>query len=142
LLVVGRVVVPVDTVVQRASRGRVAVIGPAGLPHLLLTVTGARTGRARQVPLLYAPDGERFVVAASNWGKPRHPAWSVNLLAHPEATVNLRGTEIQVRGRLAEGDERARLWSLLTAVWPGFDGYASHTDREIRVFVLEPGQSR
>jgi hypothetical protein len=90
LLVVGRVVVPVDTVVQRASRGRVAVI----------------------------------------------------LLAHPEATVNLRGTEIPVRGRLAHGDERARLWSLLTAVWPGYDGYASHTNREIRVYVLEPGQLR
>jgi len=137
----GRLVVPLDTAVQRATNGRVAIIAPSGLPHLLLTVTGAKTGQLRRIPLIYVPDGDRYVVVGSNWGKPTHPAWSANLLANPDAIANLRGREIPVRGRLVEGAERDRLWALATAMWPGYDGYAGRTHREIRLFVLERRRS-
>jgi deazaflavin-dependent oxidoreductase (nitroreductase family) len=133
-------IVPADRALQRATRGRLSLTGASGLPHLLLTVTGARTGLPRQVPLIHAPDGDRYVVAGSNWGGPTHPAWTANLLAHPDATVNLRGREIPVRGRLVEGAERDRLWAVLTAVWPAYDGYAARAGRQIRVFALEPAQ--
>lgn len=137
-LALARLMVPVDTAVQRGTRGRIAVTGMSGLPHLLLTVTGAKTGQPRHVPLIYLPDGDRYVVIGSNWGGPAHPAWSANLLANPDAVVNLRGRGTPVRGRLVEGAERDRLWALATAMWPAYNSYAAHTDRELRLFVLEP----
>jgi deazaflavin-dependent oxidoreductase (nitroreductase family) len=137
-LAFGKLMVPLDTAMQRASGGRLSVMAGSGMPHLLLTVTGARSGLPRRVPLLYVPDGERYLVIGSNWGKPAHPAWSANLLANPEAVVNLSGREVAVRARLADGAERERLWAASTALWPAYDGYAARAGRPLRLFVLEP----
>jgi deazaflavin-dependent oxidoreductase (nitroreductase family) len=130
--------VPVDTWIQRRTGGRLTVIGRHGLPSLLLTTTGRRTGQPRTVPLLYLPDGDRYVVIASNWGQQHHPAWSGNLLANPEATVSVDGRETAVRARLADPAERERLWPAITRVWPAYDTYVERSGRDIRVFVLEP----
>jgi deazaflavin-dependent oxidoreductase (nitroreductase family) len=134
----GRALVPLDRAVQRASRGRWSVVGRSVLPELLLTTTGRRSGVPRTVPLLYARDGDSWVVTASNWGQATHPAWSANLLAQPLASISIDGRSTEVRAELADGAERERLWPLLTSVWPAYDSYATRTAREIRVFRLSP----
>ncbi len=136
---VGRAAVPVDRWLQRRTGGRITVIGRTALPTLLLTTNGRKSGLPRTVPLLYAPDGDSFVVTASNWGQQQHPAWSANLLASPEAVVSLDGgRQIPVRAALAEGAERDRVWPLVTRVWPAYDTYVERSGRAIRVFVLTP----
>ncbi len=135
---VGRALVPVDRVLQRVSRGRIGGIGPSVFPELLLTTTGRTSGLPRQVPLLYARDGDTLVVVASNWGQQHHPAWSGNLLAHPAATVEIRGKERPVTARLASPQEKSRVWPLVLQVWPAYDTYAERSGRDLRVFLLEP----
>jgi deazaflavin-dependent oxidoreductase (nitroreductase family) len=135
--VVGRAFVPVDRLIGRMTRGRVVALGIRDLHSLLLTTTGRQSGRARTSPLLYAPDGDAFVVAGSNWGQAHHPAWSANLLANPEGVVTLGGKEIPVRAVLARGPERERMWELMRAVWPAYSTYAQRSGRHIRVFRLE-----
>ncbi len=135
---VGRRLVPVDRALQRITKGRIDKLGRRSLPTLLLTTVGSKSGLPRTVPLLYAADGDSYVVTASNWGQQHHPAWSGNLLANPEASVEIGGRKIPVRAGLAEGDERARLWSAVTAVWPAYDTYETRSGRHIRVFLLTP----
>lgn len=127
-----------DGAVLRASRGRFGLLSLAGVDGLLLTTTGRRTGAPRTVPLLYVDGPDGYVVAGSNWGGGTHPAWTVNLLAHQDATVTVGGRTRRVTARLAEGDERTRLWALLTRSWPPYDTYAGRAGREIRVFTLVP----
>lgn len=136
--VIGRRLVPLDRALQKLTGGRINVIGRRNLPHLLLTTVGARSGQPRTVPLLYVPDGDAFVVTGSNWGQQRHPAWSANLLAHPDATVQIGRRRIEVRAELADGAGRERLWALVTAVWPAYDTYSERSGRHIRVFRLVP----
>jgi deazaflavin-dependent oxidoreductase (nitroreductase family) len=133
-----RYIVGLDRLLRRLSRGRVTLPGLAGLYSLLLTTTGRRSGLARSTPLLCVPHRGRWLVAASNWGGPTRPAWALNLLAHPDATVSV-GREVRpVRARLVEGAERAELWAHMLRVWPNYAKYAERTSREIPVFVLEP----
>jgi|SRR5215207_1445976 len=137
--VVGRTAVPVDRWMQQKTGGRVTILGRSALPTLLLTTRGRKSGRPRTVPLIYAPDGDAFVVTASNWGQRHHPAWSGNLLACADATVALSGRRnIPVRASLAEGAERDRVWPLVLRVWPAYDTYVERSGRAVRVFVLTP----
>ena len=131
--------VPLDRLLSRATRGQVVALHIDGLPSLLITTTGRRSGEPRSNPLLYAPDGDGYVVIGSNWGQQHHPAWSGNLLADPTATVTLAGKEIPVRATLATGAERERLFALLLAVWPAYQTYTDRaSERSIRVFRLAP----
>jgi deazaflavin-dependent oxidoreductase (nitroreductase family) len=133
-----RYIVALDRLLRRLTRGRVTLPGLAGLYSLLLTTTGRRSGLPRSAPLLYVPHDGRWLVAASNWGGPSRPAWALNLLDHPDATVAV-GREVRpVRARLAQGAERAELWEEMLRVWPNYAKYAERTHREIPVFVLEP----
>jgi deazaflavin-dependent oxidoreductase (nitroreductase family) len=135
----GRAYVPVDRAIGRLTRGRVVALGLPDLPSLLLTCTGRQSGKARSSPLLYAPDGDAYVVIGSNWGQAHHPAWSANLLADPAATVTVNGNTVPVRARLVAGDERARLRELLLAVWPAYTTYEDRSGgRHPRIFRLEP----
>lgn len=121
----------------RLSRGR--LMGKVGTaPVLLLTSTGRRSGQQRTTPVLYLVDGERLVVIGSNAGNKRAPAWSFNLQANPDAEVDVRGKRRSVHARVAEGEERARLWEKVNELYEGFDSYDANTSREIAVFVLEP----
>jgi len=134
-----RPLVPADRLVGRLTRGRVVALGLA--PSLVITTTGRRSGQPRSNPVLYVRDGNAFVVAGSNWGRPRHPAWTLNLLADPAATVTVDGRRIPVRARQATGAERDRLWRLLVAEWPAYDTYVRRAGgRDIRVFRLEARQ--
>ena len=108
-----------------------------GSPLLLLTTTGAKTGRKHTTPLVYFRDGERIAVFGSKGGAPTHPAWYHNLVAHPEVTVELPGETFEARAVTLAGDERARIWTAQKELMPGFKDYEQKTDREIPVIVLE-----
>jgi deazaflavin-dependent oxidoreductase (nitroreductase family) len=109
-----------------------------GAPCLILTTTGRTSGAPRKVPLIYGRDGGRYLVVASKGGAPEHPAWYRNLAAHPDVEVQVRGDRFRATARAAQGEERARLWPIMTAVWPNYDVYVTRTDREIPLVVLEP----
>lgn len=131
-------IVTVDKAVHRLTHGRVGLLTVAGLPQLMLTVRGRRTGVRRTTPLLCVPHQGVFLVAGSNWGSPRSPLWVGNLRAHPDAEISLRGRVLPVRAHEATGEERARLWQVMLGTWPNYARYAERTDREIPVFVLSP----
>jgi deazaflavin-dependent oxidoreductase (nitroreductase family) len=110
----------------------------AGAPLLLLHTTGARTGNERVHPMMYQDLGDAVAVFASKAGAPDHPAWYHNLVANPEVSGEI-GTAIRTfKARVAEGDERERIWTKQKADYPGFAGYEEKTDREIPVVVLDP----
>lgn len=108
-----------------------------GVHALVLTTTGRRSGAPRRSAMIYGTDGDRYVVIASNGGSPAHPAWYRNLTDDPRAEVRVGSERRRVRARTAAGEERARLWSLMTGIWPNFDVYQTRTAREIPVVVLE-----
>ena len=108
-----------------------------GSPLLLLHTTGARTGQERVSPVMYRVDGDRLVVFASKAGMPTNPDWYHNLVAHPDVDAEV-GTETRpLRARVAEGDERERIWSAQKREYPGFADYETKTSREIPVVILE-----
>lgn len=110
----------------------------AGNPILLLTTTGRKSGRRRTMPLLYLRDGENMVLAASNGGNDRHPAWYLNLQSNPEAEVQAGRATMRVRARTAGPEERARLWPRFIEAYSGYAGYEKSTSREIPVVILQP----
>jgi F420H(2)-dependent quinone reductase len=107
-----------------------------GAPVLLLTTTGRKSGRVWTVPVMYQPDGGRWVVVASNGGKPRHPAWWLNLRAHPDASIQIGREKHLVSATAAMGEERQRLWRLMAGMYKGYYEYAKKTTRTIPVVVL------
>jgi deazaflavin-dependent oxidoreductase (nitroreductase family) len=108
-----------------------------GTTILLLTTTGRKSGQEHTTPLIHRTEGDLWVIIASKGGAPDHPGWFKNLQAQPEATIQVRAEKVPVRVRVAQGEERERLWKLMTEVWPDYDNYQQRTDREIPVVVLE-----
>ncbi|MEU6915313.1 nitroreductase family deazaflavin-dependent oxidoreductase [Streptomyces olindensis] len=131
------VVPALDRAVHRLTRGKV-LLSAQLLPGVVLTATGARSGQRRRTPLACMPEegGRGWILVGSNFGRPGHPAWSHNLLAHPEAEINFKGRDIPVTARLLEGEERAAAWKAVLAFWPPYAAYQARVDREIRVFRL------
>jgi deazaflavin-dependent oxidoreductase (nitroreductase family) len=126
----------VDKLVSKLSRGRFTMTSLI-VPTLLLTTTGAKTGRARTIPLATMPDGDDvFYVVGSNFGTEKHPAWSGNLIRTPSASVVYSGRTLQVEARLLSDDEKAAVWPRLTKVWPTYDTYVAKAGRDLRVFRL------
>ena len=112
----------------------------ANMPALELTTTGRRTGQQRTV-LLTSPvqEGTTWVIVASRGGDDQAPAWYLNLCAHPEVEASLQGGPVEpMLARTASGEERARLWPLVTAAYKGYATYQTRTDREIPLILLEP----
>lgn len=126
---------PLDKLVYRITRGRRGLSPPGSV--LLLTTIGRKSGEPRQVPVLYLRDGASFWVMGSSYGRPRHPAWSSNLLANADAVVHVRGRPVKVRARLASDDEKKALWPRLLELYPAWEAYATWTDRSFRLFCLE-----
>jgi len=122
--------------VYRLTRGRNGHRFPGGPPMLLLDHVGAKSATKRTTPLVYVEDPPNLVIVASKGGAPEHPAWFRNLEAHPDAEIQVRDEVIPVRASVAEGEERQRLWSMMTEVWPAYDDYQAKTDRQIPVVVL------
>jgi deazaflavin-dependent oxidoreductase (nitroreductase family) len=126
------------TAVYRASHGLIGHRFPGAPPMLLLDHVGAKSAKRRTSPLAYGRDGENLILVASKGGYPKNPAWFHNLRANPDTTVQVGSRSLNVHARVAEGEERTRLWSLMVGVYPGYEGYRKRTEREIPLVVLEP----
>ena len=105
---------------------------------LILATTGRRSGRSHEVPLLYLRDGESLVVIASYGGRPNYPDWYLNLVAHPQAEVQIRRRRHEVRARVASSEERSVWWPRIVEAYEGYSEYQSRTDRPISVVFLDP----
>jgi deazaflavin-dependent oxidoreductase (nitroreductase family) len=104
---------------------------------LLLTTTGAKSGLPRTTPLNYSLDGDRIVVIASKAASPAHPDWYHNLVANPQATIEIGTEKFPVRAKIAAGDERERLFNAQAALMPFFAEYQQQTTRQIPVIIFE-----
>jgi proline iminopeptidase len=121
----------------RETGGEVGHIWRNGAKILLLTTKGRKTGESRTSPLIYENDDDRYVIVASKGGAPEHPGWYRNLAKTPDVELQVLDEVFPARARTAEGEERERLWKLVTQQWPAYDDYQQKTDREIPVVVLE-----
>ena len=121
----------------RLSAGRLGSL-LLGWPIILLTTEGRKSGRPRTVALHALMTDDRYVVVASNAGEDRHPDWYLNLLAGHMGIVQHGRARVHVLARVAEGEERARFWELITARDRSYLEYQARTEREIPVVVLEP----
>jgi deazaflavin-dependent oxidoreductase (nitroreductase family) len=135
-----RVLDPLDRLTFRATRGKhLASSLLSALPVAMVTTTGARSGRARTVPLLAMPTGDGLAVVGSNYGKPKHPAWRHNLRANPDGEVDVEGERWAFRAVEVDDERRERIWQTALQTYPGFTAYAKRAaPRRISVFVLEP----
>jgi deazaflavin-dependent oxidoreductase (nitroreductase family) len=135
---------PIDRLVTQATGGRATATSLlVGLPVIMLTTTGAKSGQPRQAPLLAGVDGERLILFATNFGGEKNPAWYYNLTTHPNVTVTYRNRSAPYTARPATAAEREQYWPLADAMYPGYASYrqrASH--REIPVVVLTPQADR
>ena len=126
----------VDPVVFKATNGRLTLTGVPTLPMLTLTTTGRKSGKPRDTQLAYHADGGDFLVVASAMGQERHPDWSYNLLATPDAALQLRGERVRVRAELLDDAEKQRVWPDVKRTIPQMNVYEQRTSRNIRVFRL------
>jgi F420H(2)-dependent quinone reductase len=121
----------------RAPGGRLGHRVPGLPPMLLLDHVGAKSGTRRTVPLLYIEDGPNIVIVASKGGHPKHPAWFHNLRANPDTTVQIGPERRAVHARIADDEERARLWPKAVAAYGDYRRYQQRTGREIPLLILE-----
>ena len=127
----------VQIAVFRWTNGR-GMSSMRGMPLLLLTTVGRKTGQPRTTPDMYVRDGDDYVITASNNGSDKHPAWFYNLQASPQAQIEVPGKRLQVSASVVSPAERDRLWSQLVAQAPFFDNYQKGTTRVIPMIRLRP----
>ena len=134
-----RMMPPLERAASRLTHGRRGPLSGAIVPSLTLYTLGARTGEPRTTALMCCPlpDGV-ILVTGSNFGRPEHPAWTWNLLAHPDVVVVHRGERLPVHAELVPDAEREETWRLLEENWPGYRGYERASGRELRIFRLTP----
>ena len=129
----------VDRPLYKATRGKLTIPSLlAGLPVVMLTTTGRKSGEARTMPLLAIPSGDDLSVIGSNFGQEHTPAWVYNLEADPTATIGYRNSTVAVTARRADDSETDATFAAASKIYPGYAKYRQRADhREIRVFVLE-----
>ena len=109
-----------------------------GLPTLLLTTKGRKSGDDRQLPLIYGDADDAFILVASKGGHSHHPSWYLNLDANPEVELQVKADRFKANTRTAKGEERKKLWQLMTSFFPTYDEYQERAgEREIPVVVCE-----
>jgi deazaflavin-dependent oxidoreductase (nitroreductase family) len=127
----------IDKVLIPLTNGRLSSVGFDLVG--LVTTTGAKSREPRTTPLTLIKDSDGLLAIGSNYGRTKHPAWSTNLLAHPECTIEFMGRPAQYRAELLTGDARAAAWATAVDAYAGYERYrASCAPREIRVFRLRP----
>ena len=109
-----------------------------GLPTLLLTTRGRKSGKLRRTALIYGQDGKNYLLVASNGGAPNHPAWYLNLAENPDVELQVGAAKFAALARTAAKEEKPRLWKLMTAIFPQYDTYQVKASREIPLVILEP----
>lgn len=108
-----------------------------GVPTLLLTTIGRRSGVPRTTALIVGRDGDRYLIVASQGGADAQPQWYLNLLEHPEVQLQVRADRFAARARTASPEEKARLWPIMAGIWPAYDDYQRKTSRDIPLVILE-----
>ena len=108
-----------------------------GIPTLLLTTIGKKTGQPYLTPLIYGRDGDRYLIVASIGGAPKNPQWYRNLVANPEVEVQVEADRFKARARTATPEEKPALWDAMTAIFPSYIEYQGRTARDIPVIILE-----
>lgn len=133
-----------DRTIARLSGNRHSALSlVTGLPFVLLTTTGAKSGEPRETPLIGTPVGSEIILIASNWGGKKHPAWYYNLKATPACTLTYDGKTEPFLAREIFGDDKARYWRTAVDIYPGYEAYKTRTGgREIPVMVLTPEHGR
>lgn len=124
--------------VYRATNGLIGHRVPGAPEMLLLDHVGAKSGKRRYTPLVFARDGGDVVLIASKGGYPKNPAWFHNLMANPDTTIQIGSKRTSVHARLATPEEYDRLWKLALGVYKGYEDYRRRTERQIPLVVLEP----
>jgi deazaflavin-dependent oxidoreductase (nitroreductase family) len=129
---------PLERGIAFVTRGRVQMSGLL-VPSLVLRTIGAKSGLERETALMYCPEpGKRMLVTGSNFARDAHPAWTSNLIAHPDAVAVVRGKPIPVHAQLIGDDEREAVWEYIEHQWPGYRGYERASGRVLRIFRLVP----
>jgi len=136
-----KVMPPLEQMMVRLTKGRVQLSGLL-LPSLVLHSVGAKSGLERDVTLMYCPEptaeGEKLLITGSNFARDTHPAWTANLMKHPDAAVSVHGLRIPVHAEQIADDEREAVWRTLEENWPGYRGYERTSGRILRIFRLTP----
>jgi deazaflavin-dependent oxidoreductase (nitroreductase family) len=130
---------PIDKVVHRATKGKATAAGVlTGLPVVMVTTTGAKSGKQRTAPLLGIPVGDDLALIGGNFGQKKAPGWVYNLLANPAATVTVGDTSVDVTARLADDAETEETYEVAAPIYGGYSKYLERTShRDTKVFVLE-----
>jgi len=123
---------------QYESSGGTSGATMQGLPVVILTTVGAKSGKIRKTPLMRVADGDQYAVVASLGGAPKHPVWYYNVKSHPEVELQDGPNKQDMVAREVTGDEKARWWEIAVKAFPPYAGYQEKTSREIPVFVLSP----
>lgn len=133
------VIIWIESRLRGWTGNRLSLVGIAGLASVQLTVPGRKTGIPRTTALLSVPRGDGFIVTGSNWGRPKNPVWSSNLLAASEAQVQVGAATRWMSVRPVTGAERDQLWEAIVYYWPGYEMELRIAGgREFRMFLLEP----
>lgn len=132
---------PFERFMSRVTGGRIQASGLL-VPSLVLHTVGAKSGQPRDIELMYCPDtdarGRVYLVTGSNFAREAHPAWTSNLLAHPDAAISVRGRRIPVHAEPIGDEEREAVWATIERQWPGYRGYERASGRILRIFRLVP----
>ncbi|MFD0365362.1 nitroreductase family deazaflavin-dependent oxidoreductase [Nocardia sp. GCM10030253] len=131
-----RAITPLDRALLERTDAKYTVLGPIGAPVILLTTIGRKSGQPRTQPLLYVHDGDKLYVIGSNFGQAKHPAWTNNLLANPEATVAIAGERIQVHATPVEDQDKDAVFARFVEITGAYEAYRSRTTRDLRIFTL------
>ncbi|WP_460775467.1 nitroreductase family deazaflavin-dependent oxidoreductase [Microbacterium sp. GXF7504] len=133
-----RAMPPIERMLTRLSGRRVQLSGLL-VPSLVLVTRGARSGAERESYLMYTPDGHgRAIVAGTSFARERHPGWTYNLMAHPDARILVRGREYTVHATRIPDAERDAAWARIERQWPGYRAYERESGRTVRLFLLRP----
>jgi len=127
-----------NVAVYKLSGGRLMNKGAADKPICIVTMTGRKTGKKRDVPLMHVSSGDRKILVASLGGISKNPVWYYNLKANPDVTITADGVTRAYRAREVSPDEKASLWPAIVEAYPPYDEYQARTDRDIPVFVCDP----
>jgi deazaflavin-dependent oxidoreductase (nitroreductase family) len=126
----------INVIVYKLSGGKL-LNKLAGMPILLVEMTGVKSGRKRTIPLMYVPHGSGFLLVASQGGAPNHPVWYHNLTAHPDVRITYNGETKAMTARRVTDDEKAKMWPTCVEYYPPYQEYQDRTERNIPVFLCE-----
>lgn len=120
-----------------ATDGEDGYLSTSGVPNLILTTIGRRSGKPYSTPLYFGEHDGRYLLVASYAGSDTHPKWYLNLVANPDVEIQIRGERFAARARTATADEKPALWDVMTKMYPRFQTFQESTEREIPIVILE-----